>query len=206
MHTFKNPSLLQEALTHSSWAHENGGPDYNRLEFLGDSVLEIIITNTLFNIFSNDSEGQLSKRKSNLVCMKCLAFLGRKLNLPIKVGKNVAINDSIISDVLEAYIGALYLDAGLEAARVFVLALFSDEIVKPLFESPKEELQHLVQSIFRVTPEYSILGTCGPDHAKEYEAKVVFHTIYQKAWGKNKKEAEQNAARMALEALKTPYQ
>jgi len=207
-YTFKNPSYLQEALTHSSVA---GDPlnSNERMEFLGDSVMGLIICRSLYDRFPTYREGDLTKIKSMLVSRKTCAQLANDLGLSdhLRVGKGTdkcrALNGSIAAGCLEAVIAAIYLDGGLDAAEAFILRQF-----EPLIEQTNAEqhqnnfksvLQQYCQKVFNRTPVYELLDEKGPDHNKCFEIGVVVdHRRFSSAWGVTKKDAEQLAARNAL--------
>ena len=210
-HNFKNPSLLAEALTHSSHA-ENRIVSNERLEFLGDSVLAIIICQALFEKFPDYLEGDLTRIKSRIVsrktCAQICSDLG--LNSHTKVGKGIgrtrAMSGSIAAGTLESVIAALYLDGGLKKARKFVLKLFGPLIEKADAQQHQENfksvLQQYSQHRFNFTPVYELLDEKGPDHNKAFEVNVMIAgRRFQSAWGVTKKEAEQKAAYNALTEL-----
>ena len=201
---FKNKRLLETALTHSSYANEKKSRVYNeRLEFLGDSVLSLIVSNLLYSNSHHLKEGDMSKMRANLVCEKSLAECAGKINL----GKYLYLGTgeertggreraSVLADATEALIAALYLDAGFEKASEFVLSL----ILKGEYISDyKTELQERIQSHSPEAPEYKIISETGPDHSKTFEAAVyVSGKMIGSGIGKTKKDAEQSAAKAAL--------
>ncbi len=210
-HTFAEPAHLEEAFTHSSVA---GDPlkSNERMEFLGDSVLGLVICRALYDRFPGYREGDLTKIKSMLVSRKTCAQLANDLGLTdhLRVGKGTdksrAINGSIAAGCLEAVIAAIYLDGGLEVAGKFILRQFD-----PLMEQTNSEqhqnnfksvLQQHCQKVFNHTPIYELLDEKGPDHNKCFEIGVVVeHRRFPSAWGVTKKDAEQLAARNALVEL-----
>ena len=206
---FKEKLLLRQALTHSSFSNEqkiNKYPNYERLEFLGDAVLELISSKFFFVNNPDMSEGQMTKLRSSMVCELALAFCAKDLKLGdyLFLGKGEEASggrcrDSIISDVMEALIGALYLDGGFEEAEKFVLTfILSDLESKQLFYDSKTILQEKVQQAGK-TIQYQITGESGPDHDKEFSVEVVIDGIsHGKGIGRNKKSAEQKAAYEAL--------
>ena len=217
---FKNVSLFEQALTHSSYTHEKttGQAGHNeRLEFLGDAVLEVIISELLYIQFPDYNEGQLSKFRAGLVCESCLAKMGHELGFEeyLLLGKGEEntggrYRDAIMADAFEAVIGALYIDGGLECARTFVHASFADEISRQrdIFDQfdNKTFLQESFQKSSKTPLNYIITNESGPDHNKIFTAKVEHKgRILGSGSGKSKKEAEQNAAADAITALKLHY-
>lgn len=210
-------NLIELALTHRSFAYESGGiPTNERLEFLGDSVLGIIITDKLYADFPELPEGQLAKMRSAVVNARALATVARELDLGahLLLGKGEEATggrdkSSILADTVEAVIGAIYLSCGLPAARTFVLNNFAQ-----LLESAeglgagldwKTSLQELTAELGLGVPHYSIVEQ-GPDHAKEFSAQVELgDRLYGQGSGSNKKEAEQLAAATAYVELQSEY-
>ncbi|MGQ0631712.1 MAG: ribonuclease III [Sporichthyaceae bacterium] len=206
--------LLMRALTHRSYAYENGGiPTNERLEFLGDSVLGLVVTDTLFRIHPDLPEGQLAKLRAAVVNMRALAAVGRALDLGsfVRLGRGEEVTggrdkDSILADTVEAVIGAIYLDRGLEVASSLVHRLFD-----PVIESSahlgagldwKTSLQELTAAIGIGVPEYAVTES-GPDHQKSFVAAARVAGIeYGTGSGRSKKEAEQQAAEAAWTALR----
>lgn len=213
---FNDMAIFDRALHHSSWVHEH--PDEalgsnERLEFLGDAVLELVITEHLFHRFHEASEGQLSKARSGVVNEARLAAAARELQLGdyLLLGKGEEIQGgrekpSILADALEALLAAVYLDGGLEAARKVFNELLSEAAERSLSRAPKRDfktsLQEKVQETLHVTPRYQLLETSGPDHDKTFTvACLVDGQEVAQGTGKSKKEAEQHAARASLQAL-----
>lgn len=211
----KDLKLYEQALTHTSFAHERGNRRNNneRLEFLGDAVLELIVSDYLFEAYPKLSEGKLTKLRADLVCEASLARLAFELNISqyILLGKGEIISGgstrpSLLGDTVEALIGALYLDIGLDNCRQYVLDLY-----KPILQELQEGvlrrdyktlLQEFSQARFSVTPSYRIVNESGPDHSKEFEAEVLMiNEPVGKGWGRSKKEAEQAAAKEAWSKL-----
>lgn len=207
--------LYEQALTHSSYAHEKGHRrNHNeRLEFLGDAVLELIISDYLYDAYPNLSEGKLTKLRAELVCEASLARLAFELNIGqyLRLGKGEIMGGgnsrpSLLGDSVEALIGALYLDIGLEECRNHVLSMY-----KPILQELQEGvlrrdyktlLQEFSQARFSVTPSYKIIDENGPDHNKEFLAEVVLISeSVGRGWGRSKKEAEQSAAKEAWSKL-----
>jgi ribonuclease-3 len=210
-HSFSNPALLQEALTHSSLAdcraHSN-----ERLEFLGDAVLDLIICEELFRRFPQFQEGEMTKVKSAVVSRRTCCDVAMELGLAelLQIGKGIgaraSIPPSLIANLYESIIGALYLDAGFEHVKQFVLRSMRPRIeacaANGHQENYKAMLQQHVQRDFGAAPVYEILDEKGPDHSKCFEVCVaVGGRRFASAWGPNKKTAEQKAALLALEEL-----
>jgi len=208
---FSNTSLLREALVHSSQA-DNRLASNERLEFLGDSILALVICRELFRQFPDYLEGDLTKIKSRLVARKTCAKIANRLGLTkfIRVGKGMtktrAMTGSITAGTFEAVIAAIYLDGGLSAASEFILRLFRPLIeltdADEHLENFKSFLQQYVQRHFNLTPDYELLDEKGPDHDKCFETAVVIgERRFPGAWGMTKKDAEQKAAYNALVEL-----
>lgn len=206
---FKDIGLLRLALTHSSYANERrmGKSKCNeRLEFLGDAVLELISSRFLFDYYPDMPEGELTKKRASMVCEPSLAMSARDIHLQeyLLLGKGEEFTggrerDSITSDALEAVIGAIYLDGGIEQAREFILkSVLNDLEHKSLFYDSKTVLQEIVQDQGKA-PEYVLTGCTGPDHDKRFFAEVhVDGRTYGKGQGHTKKAAEQAAAYEAV--------
>jgi ribonuclease III len=211
-YTFRNPQMLTEALTHASLAYETQRPhcDNQRLEFLGDSVLQLILSNELYLRMKSADEGLLTKARSQLVSTKALSRIARQQNLGayLLMGRGEEINggrnrESTLADVFEALTGAIFLDGGLVAAQNFVLRSFAGDLetlrTSPLELNPKGELQEIIQSIGNTPPSYAILSSDGPDHLKSFIALVSWlGAELGRGTGRSKKEAESEAARDAL--------
>jgi ribonuclease III len=212
-----DPCLLERALTHRSYAYENGGlPTNERLEFLGDSVLGLVVTDTLYRAHPDLPEGQLAKLRAAVVNMRALADVGRGLDLGrfVRLGRGEEgtggrDKSSILADTLEALIGAVYLDRSLEAAAALIHRLFD-----PLIEQSaslgagldwKTSLQELTASAGIGVPEYVVSET-GPDHEKTFTAIArVGGVDYGTGTGRSKKEAEQQAAETAWTAIRVRH-
>lgn len=213
---FNNAKLLETALRHSSYAHECKGKvrDNERLEFLGDAVLEFSISSYIFTHFEELPEGELTKFRASIVCEGTLAKIARKLNVGehLKVGKGEELmggreRDSILSDAMEAIFGAIYLDGGIEVARQFIIDNMKEEIhqLRNSFthSDKKTYLQEIVQKTSKVPIEYKIISEEGPAHNKKFVVQVVhLNKIMGEGSGKSKKEAEQNAAADAISKIK----
>ena len=212
-YTFQNSQLLENALTHSSYANEgNRGLKSNeRLEFLGDSVLGFITAGYLFENAGGE-EGELTRVRASLVCEKALSSYARKLGLGecLLLGKGEqrgggAERDSILADAFEAVIAALYLDGGLKVAEEFILPFLKEELSqrrRPQFRDYKTALQEIVQQNPEERVEYHLKGESGPDHNKRFTVEVLLNSnVIGTGRGRSKKEAEQLAAREALKLM-----
>ena len=211
---FRDRGLLRQALTHSSFANEqkiNRYPDYERLEFLGDAVLELVSSDFLFHENPQMPEGKLTKLRSSMVCEPALAYCARELTLGeyILLGRGEEAaggrkRDSITSDVMEALIGALYLDGGFAAAHDFIHRfVLSDLEHQILFYDSKTVLQETVQATEGSVLSYELTGETGPDHDKEFLVEVsIDGKVMGSGRGRTKKAAEQQAAYEALLRLR----
>ncbi len=211
---FKDKNLLKRALTHSSFANEqkiNKLGDYERLEFLGDAVLELVSSEFFYHKYPDLPEGQLTKKRSSYVCEPALAYCAREFALDqyIMLGKGEEATggrnrDSIISDVCEALIGAMYLDGGMEPAHKFIHEyVLADLENKTLFLDSKSVLQEMVQADSHSSLEYKLIGESGPDHNKVFEVQVfVGGKPAGIGSGKTKKSAEQKAAYETIKLIK----
>ena len=207
---YKEKALLEQALTHSSFANEqkiNKSKNYERLEFLGDAVLELVSSDFLFKSNPDMPEGQLTRTRASMVCEPALAYCARDLELDkfIRLGKGEEMTggrfrDSIISDVMEAVIGSLYLDGGFSVAHDFIHRfILSDLENKILFYDAKTVLQEIVQEAKDGSLSYELLGEEGPDHNKLFHVEVyVNKKALAKGCGRTKKAAEQQAAYEAI--------
>lgn len=216
-HTFQNKELLKQALTHPSYHHENGDhkcSDYQRLEFLGDSILGMLLAEMLCSRYSDWDEGALSQLRSRLAGQNILADRARSVSLGeyILLGRGEEQSsgcekDSILSDVLEALIAAIYLDAGLDAARSLVVRLFDELAATPqtltLGRDFKSELQEFLSSNGHCLPEYCLINESGPPHDRIFCFQVFVNGQFvSEGQGKSKKIAQQFAAAAALEKIK----
>ena len=212
-YAYKNRELLRLALSHTSYANEiykDAFQSYERLEFLGDSILGFVTADYLYRTFPDKLEGELSRIRAELVCEKNLAIVAEKLSL----GEYLLLGNgeeqtggrrraSITSDVVEALIAAAYLDGGFEAAKRIV----QQHVLTLLAEAEKThdyktELQELVQRRSNQTLHYEMIGATGPDHARQFTCAVLLNgETAGTGTGRSKKEAEQSAARAALQAL-----
>ncbi|MBE5892434.1 MAG: ribonuclease III [Lachnospiraceae bacterium] len=211
---FQDISLLKQALTHSSFTNEqkiNKAKHYERLEFLGDAVLELVSSEFLFKRHPEMPEGELTKVRASMVCEPSLAFCARDLELGkfLLLGKGEDITggrhrDSIISDAMEAVTGAIFLDGGMEPAKQFIYRfILSDIEDKQLFYDSKSNLQELIQGKLKKDFHYELCGEKGPEHDKIFEVEIFMEEeslgIGQ---GRTKKAAEQQAAYKALLLLR----
>lgn len=213
-YTFKNKDLIRQAFTHSSYANEKKLPEGSneRLEFLGDSVLSIVVSEHLYKNLSHIAEGELTKIRASLVCEKSLHIFAKQIRLGdfLMLGKgeeNTGGRErpSILADSFEAVIAAIYLDGGIEPARRHILRFIPNDIEhqkKPAFNDFKTILQEIVQKNPEEKVEYNLVSEEGPDHNKSFEVEVCLNSnVIGKGKGKSKKEAEQLAAREALELM-----
>lgn len=211
-HTFRDPALLQLALTHGSVGYENqrAHSDNQRLEFLGDAVLQLALSHMLFQRLPQANEGVLTQARAQLVSTKALARIARRIGLGayLHIGRGEEANggrdrESTLADALEAVAGAIHLDAGTDAAHQFAARLFTEDLEAlnrgPLNPNPKGQLQELIQSVGVEPPAYEIVGSEGPDHAKNFIATVSWKgTLLGRGAGRSKKDAEVEAAQTAL--------
>lgn len=216
VYKFRDENLLRLALTHPSVAHENGTitAHNQRLEFLGDAVLGLVLTQKLYEEFPAFDEGPLTKARAKLVNRKALAERARSLGLGdhllVSHGENISggrERDSALADAYEALLGAIFLDGGFDAAREFILhefaAAFSELSSLPLIENPKGELQELLQSRSPNAPEYQTIQISGSDHDPMFECAVLHDGVeLARGRGQSKKAAGSNAALAALQKLR----
>lgn len=214
-YTFKNTDLLRQALTHSSYANErriNKVGNYERLEFLGDAVLELVSSEFLYREHSQLSEGNLTKLRASMVCEPALAFCARDIRLEefILLGKGEENTggrkrDSITSDVMEAVIGAIYLDGGMAPAKAYIdHFILSDLEHKRLFYDSKSNLQEIAQGKLKKDLEYELLDVQGPEHNQTFRVQVrMGEEVLGTGEGHTKKAAEQQAAYEALLLLQS---
>lgn len=197
-----NINLYMEAVTHSSYTNENPSyPDYERLEFLGDAVLEITISDYLYKERKLE-EGVMTRMRASYVCEEACATYAKELELDkdIKIGSGEAINDTILADVFEAFVAALYLDQGFEFTRKFVLDIITRYIEKGItfLHDYKSTLQELVQTV-KKSVIYEVVEETGPSHNKSFTSVVKIDGIIMgKGTAGSKKASEQEAARVAL--------
>ncbi len=213
-HQFHDPDLLNEALTHRSYAHERTGEtprDNERLEFLGDAVLNVIISHLIMERFPHYHEGELTRLRASLVNEKSLARISKNLsiNQRLLLGKGESLRggrekSSVISDAYEALIGAIYLDGGFEKAFGTVERQFSPSLDEGLIDDGdfKTKVQQICQRRFGRLPRYRLSEVKGPEHDKTFGAEIFINgQSYGYGVGKNKKEAQQNAAKEALKRV-----
>lgn len=210
-YSFTDKKLIIEALTHKSFKQPY---DNERLEFLGDAVLDLIVGEYLYKKFSKSDEGKLSKIRASLVNEAGFDKLARSINLGDYIFlSNAEENNggrdkaSLLSNAFEAIMGAIYLESGLDTVKKIAIDLIEknhiDISLDSLFRDYKTSLQELTQARFGITPEYNVIASRGPDHKKEFELAVVIGgKEYARASGKSKKIAQQEAAQSALELLK----
>jgi len=213
-YTFQNKEYLTTALTHSSFANESRRrvKSNERLEFLGDAVLSIIVSDYIFKNCPSLPEGELTKMRASLVCERTLQEFSKQLNLGkhlrLSYGEKRSNGDqrpSILADAFEALLGAIYLDGGIEQAREFVFKFILPIIKNPkprFFKDYKTELQEIVQKNPDEKLKYKLVSATGPDHDKHFVVEVRLNSnIIAKGGGRSKKEAEQQAAKAALELM-----
>lgn len=213
--TMTGSSLLRQALTHTSYANEEGQPsqDNERLEFMGDAVIQMVVTEHLFTRFPKKSEGELAKMRAAVVCAEGLARAARRIRLGdyLMLGKGEKQSGgnerlSVLSDALEAVAAAVYLEMGWAAARTFVLAVLAAELENPSrldrAIDPKSALQERLQAAFKQVPVYRLIEASGPDHDKRFVSEVLHDgRVLGRGSGRSKKASEQEAARVALRRL-----
>jgi len=215
-HQFRDPALLLLALTHPSISHEMGASqDHNqRLEYLGDAVLQLALSRELYDRYPHHDEGPLTKIRAQLVNQVSLAEQGRALGLGehLILSRGEQLNGgrerpSILADAYESILGALFLDGGYDVARAFILHTFRDEFTDietaASADNPKGALQEILQAISSEAPQYQVLTATGPDHDREFECAVFYKgEEIGRGRGKSKKLAESQAAAVALDRLR----
>jgi ribonuclease-3 len=210
---FRDPGLLIAALTHASGAQHRLASN-ERLEFLGDAILGFIVCDRLYHLFPDSLEGDLTRIKSVVVSRETFSRISEQMRLVdfLIVGKGLAVNrpvpTSVLSDLFESLVAAMYLDGGLDVVRPLVDRLLGPEIAKvasgELGSNHKSLLQQWAQRDFGVTPTYEVIEEAGPDHSKSFHVSAqIGGRRYSPAWGRNKKEAEQRAASNALGELRS---
>ncbi|MBE6614501.1 MAG: ribonuclease III [Ruminococcaceae bacterium] len=216
-YTFRDKQLLTEALTHSSYSNEKRSkgirrPCNERLEFLGDSVLSILVSSYLFESYRDIQEGELTKIRAAVVCEKALSRFAARIELGqyMHMGHGESMNNgrtrpSILADAFEALLAAMYLDAGenFEPARTFLMPFIQEELQvirdNSVFVDYKTTLQQIVQQVEGERLEYILVGEAGPDHAKVFTVEARLNSnVIGKGSARSKREAEQNAAKEAL--------
>jgi ribonuclease-3 len=215
-HTFRDVELLRTALTHKSFVNEHPGlseSDNERLEFLGDAVLDLVVSHLLVQRFPDHAEGDLSKLRASVVSEPGLSAVARRLGLGecLRLGRGEELTGgrskmSILADAYEAVVASVYLDGGLEAAFRAVESHFTEALAALARGEAavdfKTRLQEYVQAEMHVVPRYRLVATTGPDHDKTFEVEVsVAGEVLARGVGKNKKEAEQRAAEIGMRTL-----
>jgi ribonuclease-3 len=207
---FKNPQLLKQALTHPSSKKNRNEKDYERLEFLGDSVLGLLVSEILYSGFPNENEGKLAKRRAAIVCRDSLYNVAKHFSLgeylilgvgEIQIGGRD--NKANLENALEALIAAIYLDGGIESARSFVKKFFADFInnmEKPP-KDPKSQLQEWAQAKGMEIPKYEVLSIIGPSHEPEIEIELTVGEYKERHKASSRKEAERLAAEKLLNKI-----
>lgn len=216
IYQFKDASLMTTAMTHSSYANEHRDlhlQNNERLEFLGDSILGLVSADYVFHRYPHVPEGQLTKVRAAVVCEKTLYEVAKELGLDrhLLLGHGEEMGGgrerpSILADSVEAMIGAIYLDGGLEAARTFIMTFLPDKVdlaeTGHAFRDYKTALQEIVQKNRQETLSYRLSDESGPDHDKRFTVQVLLNSnIFAEGVGRSKKDAEQMAARAALELM-----
>ena len=206
---FLDKKLLKTALTHKSHNSKN---NYEKLEFVGDRVLGLVIANKLLELYPNEKEGSLDKKLANLVNKKTCFQIGKKIDIDkyIIIGNGInpkekKIEPKIISDCCEALIGAIYLDQGLKAANSFILLFWRNDLIlsKKLIIDSKTKLQEYSLKIFKKLPQYKLIENTGPRHKPIFKVAVkITKSDFVISTGQSKKDAEQNAAKLLLNKLK----
>ena len=214
-YVFRDTSLLETALSHSSYANERHGVSSNeRLEFLGDAVLGFCAAKNICRLYPTMPEGEMTRLRAEQVCEASLHHVAEALGLSeyIRLGRNEECNGgrqrvSILADSVEAIIAAMYLDGGLEPAERFIEERILKDVRaghRPVRTDYKTQLQEILQRKGGIAPSYAIIGESGPDHNKSFVARVMLHDgAYAEGTGKSKKEAEQAAAKAALQTLQS---
>ena len=212
---FKDKNLLKRALLHTSYCNEikSAGESNERLEFLGDSVLSVVVAEYLFSHYKKQHEGDLTKLRASLVCEKALAVFAKEIELGrfIMLGKGELNNGgnerpSILSDAFEALLAAMYLDGGMETVKPFILKFVETELelrnTTGCFNDYKTQLQEIIQRNREEELLYVLVGEDGPDHDKQFTVEVRLNSnVIGTGVGHSKKQAEQLAARQALELM-----
>ena len=213
-YTFKNKDLLKTALTHTSYANEHAAQSNEKLEFLGDSILEFVSSEYMYNKYTNLKEGEMTKVRATVVCEKNLYKIAKLHNFSdfLYLGKSEVITGgnkrpAILADSVEAVIAAMFIDGGLEPAKKFIIENLKDEIeiaTKHVGEKDyKTVLQEELQKNGEVKIEYKIIKETGPDHDKVFTSEVIYNgKILANGEGKSKKHAEMDAAKHAIELIK----
>lgn len=212
-HEFKDQQLIKTALTHSSYANEHRCQSNERLEFIGDSILGMVVATYLYRLYPDMPEGKMTKLRAELVCEQSLWAVASKLDFgkKLRLGKGEEMSGgrtrhSILADCVEAVIAALYLDGGFDVARAFImehiLSCLENKDFSATVADHKTELQELIQQKPNQSIVYALIGESGPDHNKSFTAEVRLNgEALGQGEGHTKKEAEQNAAKSALEFI-----
>lgn len=210
---FNDSRLLRQALTHSSYSNEqkyNRLPDYERLEFLGDAVLEMVSSAYIFRTYNDASEGEMTRTRAAFVCEEALSKCAARIGLPdyILLGRGEEATggrkrDSIIADVMEALIGAIYIDGGVDEAAAFINRFVLNDLEnRHVTNDSKSTLQELVQGAAAGNVRYELLNETGPEHDKTFETAVYLNdAIIGQGSGHTKKASQQQAATRALKAI-----
>lgn len=212
---FRDLNVLRQAFNHRSYLNETRGNliSNERLEFLGDSILSLVVSSTLFKLRQGDAEGDLTNLRAHIVKTKSLAEASKKLNLGkyLKLSKGEEMgggreNPQLLANTYEALLGAIYLDQGLDTVRVVVektlLSLFEKELKSGPPKDAKSSLQEIVQEKYKESPHYKIIATQGPDHAKEFSVAVyIGGKEMGRGVGSSKQDAEEQSAKQALKKL-----
>lgn len=208
-HRFRKPSLLHTATTHASLRRTEGVCN-ERLEFLGDAVLGLVVTEMIYRKYPEADEGELTRLKSTLVSRRTLAILVRDLNLQgtLRLGPGIpdALSDALLANLFESLVGALFLEAGLRKTRTWLQGLLKGRVT--IVEHNRHErdhksiLQQLAQKAFRTDPSYRLLGETGPDHEREFRVGVEVGGSGAEGRGRSKKAAERQAAAALLRVFK----
>jgi ribonuclease-3 len=212
VYDFRQPELLETALTHRSFSAVSGAVNNEKLEFLGDAVLDLVVSDLLMQQFPHHQEGDLSKLRASLVNARVLAEKARLLGLgpALRLGKGEEMSggrdkESILAAGYEAVVGAIYLDRGFAAARRVLARQFASDLkarAGMAVEDCKTRLQEITQRIFKATPTYTLVRETGPDHAKHFASQIsIAGRVLGRGEGKSKKSAEQAAAMEALRTL-----
>ncbi len=214
---FREPGLLKQALVHRSYVNEQGGSpsdSYERLEFLGDAVIELAVSTRLYESLPNHSEGDLTKARANLVCGESLAKIASRLGLGdhllLGIGEDATggrHRESTLAAAMESVVAAVYLDQGFEAARSFILRVMAPELdhffqkgTAP--DNPKSRLQEIIQGTGRASPHYELASSEGPDHDPWFNVDVLVESeVIGRGQGGKKADAERAAATDALDRL-----
>ncbi|HET8568472.1 MAG TPA: ribonuclease III [Candidatus Limnocylindria bacterium] len=209
-HRFRDPRLLEAALTHTSWQfdhpHERPVEDFERLEFLGDAVVDFVIADELYRRYGDAPEGELTERRAVIVSRPALATAGERLGLVdrARLGKAVRENDprfGFATRLYEAVVAAVYLDGGMEAARAFVIRSLGETIDQPHRRSPKSDLQELAQKRYRTTPTYRQIERGEPTQGAPFVYEAELDGRVARGTGRSMREAQEEAAARLLEEI-----